>query len=445
MNNIQQTVKTFLEKFSIDNSEKTYLVAFSGGYDSMCLLHALKKVSKNKIVAIHLNHNWRGEESLQEANNCREFCNSIGVEFYCESLSKDLPHTETVAREARYNFFEKCAKKFNSQTVFTAHNKNDNAETLLYRISMGTGITGLQGICAQRDIFYRPLLTIKRDNIEKYCQNFKLNPNLDSSNLDTKYKRNFIRANILPELEKINPDIIDKLNSLSEIAQDETEILNEYIKNITEKISEDKKLKTSKFVNLSKSIQNKIIYNIFLTHNLDYDRKKILTIQNFIEESKNSKSGKTCALTDNLWLFVSNKFIEIFSENQTFKPYFQITKEGIYKSNGYVFELEKFNKAIKKFPLDSENIAYVNLNKTPINFEIRTRQDGDFIYPLGLKGSQKLKKYLNEKKIPNHEKDNLLFLAQGNEIFWAIGLGISDKIKITTAPTHRMKLYKEEK
>ena len=107
-----------------------------------------------------------------------------------------------------------------------------------------------------------------------------------------------------------------------------------------------------------------------------------------------------------------------------------------------MIEFEKFTKPVRKFPPDSEGTAYINLNHIPIDFELRTRQDGDYIQPLGLKGTQKLKKYLNEKKIPNHEKNNLLFLCQDSEILWAAGVGISDKIRVTDKPTHKIKLYK---
>ena len=120
-----------------------------------------------------------------------------------------------------------------------------------------------------------------------------------------------------------------------------------------------------------------------------------------------------------------------------------ITKEGKYEDKGYVFEIQKFEKEVRKFPKDSEYSAYVNLKNIPIDFEIRTRQDGDIIRPFGLNGTQKLKKYLNEKKIPNHEKENLLFMTQFNEVFWAIGLGISDKIKVTSKPTHHLTFYKK--
>lgn len=442
MSKIRETIKLFLQKHDLDKPDLVYLVAFSGGYDSMCLLDALHHSTKNKIIAIHLNHKWRGAESDQEEINCKNFCESLGIEFYSENLSSNIPKTETAARNARYEFFEHCAKKFNSRIVFTAHNKNDNAETLIYRIVTGTGISGLQGINKRRGIFYRPLLDITRDEIETYCKKHHLNPNNDSSNSDTKYKRNFIRKNIMPALQKVNSNAVDSINSLSEIAKDETEIIEEYLNQILKKISVDNKISTKKFLNLSTSVQKRIIYNMFTNHNLDYDRKKISKILEFIKENAYSKSGKTCSLTSDLWIFTSDKIIEIITQNTHEKPSIRITKEGIYKTSGYILELEKFDKEVKKFPKDSEKIAYVQLSE-PIDFELRSRLEGDIIKPFGLKGTQKLKKYLNEKKIPNHEKDNLFFLAFDNEILWAIGLGISDKIKITKKATHRMKFYKE--
>ncbi len=445
MNEIRITIKSFLEKYDLNNPNSVFLVGFSGGYDSMCLLDNLKKLApKNKIIALHLNHKWREGECDIEENNCKRFCKSINVDFYSETLSQNIPHTETAAREARYEFFEKCANKFNSNIVFTAHNKNDNVETLIYRICMGTGISGLQGIKEKRGIFYRPLLNITRDEIEKYCTKNKLTPNVDSSNSNTKYKRNNIRANIIPAILEINANATEAITTLSQNATEETEIVEEFLEKTIKKITENNKIKTKKFLNLSPACQNKIIYKLFTTKNLDYDRKKILKIKDFILENSNSKSGKTCSLTENLWIFASCEDIEIITKEKQQLPYFHITKTGKYVSNGYVFEIEKFNKPVKKFPKDCENTAYVNI-PFDIDFELRQRQDGDIIQPFGMKGTQKLKKYLNEKKIPNHEKDNLLFLARNNEIFWAINLGISDKIKVTTKPTHIMKFYKEKR
>src|SRR5574344_235367 len=444
MNEIHQKIKSFLKKYHLDNSKLTYLVAFSGGFDSMCLLESLNKICKNKIVAIHLNHNWRGVESDNEEKNCKEFCLKNNIEFYTEKLPKNIPHTETVARDERYKFFEKCSEKYPNSVIFTAHNKNDNAETLIFRICHGTGISGLQGIAENRGIYYRPLLDIDRESIEKYCQENKLTPNSDSSNKNIKYKRNYIRGKIIPQFQEINPNIIDTINSLSTVAKEETEIVEEYLSEILKKISKDGKINTAKFLKLNESVQKRIIYNIFIKNNLDYDREKILNIWEFIKENSKSKSGKTCSLTTDLWIFINDKFIEIITKNKTTLPHFYIEKEGIFEDKNYVFELKKYTKETKIFPKESENFAYVDLTNFTKNFEIRSSKDGDIIQPFGLEGSQKLKKYLNSKKIPNHEKDNLLFLTQGKEILWAINLGISDKIKVTTKPTHIIKFYKKE-
>ena len=245
-------------------------------------------------------------------------------------------------------------------------------------------------------------------------------------------------------LKEVNPNVIDTINSLSEIAQDDNEIINDSIDEILGKISDKNRINISKFLAHKISVQKRIVYNIFIKNNLDYDRKKIENILNFIYETKDSKSGKICSLTNNLWLFVNEKYMEITDKkSENFQNVF-INKEGKYEIGDYIFEIEKFSKNVKKFPKDNENIAYVNLENIDFEFELRQRQDGDTIRPFGMRGSQKLKKYLNAKKIPNHQKGNLLFLTQGEEVLWAIGLGISDIIKIISKPTHRLQLYKKE-
>jgi len=247
----------------------------------------------------------------------------------------------------------------------------------------------------------------------------------------------------MPALSEINENIYDNLQTLSEVAKEETDIIEEYLKDITKKITKDDKIQTQKFLKLSQNLQKKLVYKLFTDNNLDYDRKKILKITEFIKENSISKSGKTCSLTSGLWLFVSDKIICTTKVRDYELPVITINKEGLYNIGEYTFEIEKFDKTVKKFPPSQDDTAYVDLSKLEFNFELRTRQDGDIIQPYGLKGSQKLKKYLNEKKIPNHEKDNLLLLAQGKEILWAINLGISDKIKVIKNPTHRLKIHKK--
>lgn len=381
----------------------------------MCLLDILNKL-KYDIAAIHLNHNWRGKESEQEAKNCEKFAKLRGIKFYSEILSSDIEKSETAAREARYEFFKRCAKKFNSSVVFTAHNFDDNAETVLYRIIKGTGTIGLQGISECRDIFYRPLLATSREEIEKYCAENGLIPNVDSSNTDIKYKRNLIRHKIFPLLQEINPKVKEALNSLSELAREDNEIIA-----------------ATGNCGLKRQIRNLLAEN-----NIDYDRTKIENIQKFIEENKNSKSGKTMSLTTNLWLFANRNGFEIIKPSSKTAQELHITKEGIYDFDGCTFSIEKCNKIPEKFPNDSDFQAYIETSC--IDFTLRYRKDGDKIWPLGSSGSQKLKKYLNEKKIPRHKKNEIVLLCKNSEILWAAGLGLSDKIKVVNRPTHMIKL-----
>lgn len=416
---LKSNIEAFLKKYSIRKT--TVLIAFSGGFDSMCLLDVIVKLKKDfelHPVAIHLNHNWRGEESRQEEENCRYFCIEKGVEFYSETLSPEVKPTETDAREARYDFFERCAKQFNSNIVFTAHNADDNAETLIYRIAKGTGIDGLKGIAPVRGIFYRPLLRTYRAEIEEYCKKHNLSPNSDSSNENTKYKRNLIRKKILPELEKINSEAKSALNTLSENARNEAELINEYLTSLQDKFN------TQNFIKYSYALQNRIVYNLLYENNFEYDKKHVEGIVKFINENAYSKNGKTRSITKGTLLFASEKEIRFIKE----RPIYSI-------------KIEECNERPEKFPPDSEGIAYVDLSGIK-HFTIRYREDGDTIHPLGAAGSQKLKKYLNYKGIPKDKRDDMLFLCLDKEVLWAPLCGISEKIKVTENPTHILKLEK---
>ena len=173
-------------------------------------------------------------------------------------------------------------------------------------------------------------------------------------------------------------------------------------------------------------------------YNIEYDRKKIENIQKFIEENKTSKSGKKFSLNENLWLFVNNSIVEIISSEEKNTSQINIKHCGEYKFGDFIFTIEPFGEEINSFPQDSEFKAFVNLSD--IDFTLRHRKDGDKIQPLGISGTQKLKKYLNEKKIPTHKKDKLILLCKDNEVLWVAGVGLNDKIKVVNTPTHVLTL-----
>jgi tRNA(Ile)-lysidine synthase len=444
-------VEKFLNEYNLKSPDNTFIVGFSGGCDSLCLLDILHWLSGKygfKIVAAHLNHNWRGEESLQDESNCKNICESLNIEFISETL-EDCPKTEISAREARYDFFLKIARKYPNSSIFTAHLRTDNAETIIYRVIKGTGINGLQGIPPKRMLeeipVYRPLLSVSRSKIEDYCSSKGLIANVDSSNFDISYKRNFIRQKIMPLFDEINFHAEKSIASLAKIAVSQNNIVEEYLRQIRKEIFAEDKILIEKFVNLSTDVQKKLVYDICLAQNLDYDSKKVENILGFIVDNINSKSGSRYSLTNDLWLFVNSKEIYLIDKVRANgnNCEINITKEGEYSipCTDRAFSFLKYEgDGNVEFPSENAFIAYVNLSDVGLNLAVRTRRDGDFITPFGMSGSMKLKKYLNSKGVSQHEKDELVLLCSGAEVLWVAGVGLSNKLKVVHAPSHVLEL-----
>lgn len=315
----------FLQKYNI--KDETALVAVSGGVDSSVMLHILCVLKKDfglNLKVIHLNHNWRGEESLKDSHFVENLALQYGLEFYTETLNDDVKKTELSARDERYAFFERALQRFDSKVCFLAHNKNDNAETLIYRVIKGTGPSGLLSIPKCRPPYYRPLLDFSRYEIEEYAKTNGLKHRLDASNEDTQYKRNFIRKNILPEMEKINKNAIDAINSLINLSVERNEILEDYLKSIeaevfeagSENFSHNKPtIKKGAFLSLKEPLQREIISRYFkgILKNRDY--RTIIRIQNFIKENENS----TLSINADSFLKVSKGSVFLYKRERTKK------------------------------------------------------------------------------------------------------------------------------
>lgn len=439
---MKNKIEKFLNDYNLTNKEAAIAVGFSGGYDSMALLDALNKLSKKygfKVIAAHLNHNWRGKESELEQTNCRNFCEQNNIEFYSETLDENEKHTEVRARELRYEFFNRVIKKYNASALLTAHTKSDTAETLIYREIKGTGIKGLQGISPKLGKIYRPMLSVSRLETEAYCRENNLKPNNDSSNEDIKYARNFIRHKILPAFKKINPKAEDALNNLSILAFEEEQIIKEYINSLN--IYDGNRIKTKTFNTLSNILQKRIIYEIYVKYDIEYTQERIENTLKFVKENINSKSGKKYSVNSQYFLFVNANYIELISNYEKSEQEVKITKEGSYNFGEYEFTIEACDKIPETYPKDSEYKAFIEI-KDNVDYTLRTRRTGDRIQPLGFSGTIKLKKYLINKNIPQHKKDSIILLCKDTEVLWASGLGISDKIKVVNKCTHVLTLKK---
>ncbi len=433
-------VNNFLNKYNL--LKKTFVLGFSGGYDSMCLLDILSK-QDIKLIAAHYNHGWRGKEADQEEQRCKDFCEKRGITFYSQKAPSNLKKTETAAREARYFFFNEVLKKYNANGIFTAHNNDDNAETVAYRIIKGTGIKGLEGIQEIRGNIYRPLLDCTRKEIEEYCEINNLTPNVDSSNTNTIYKRNFIRYEILPKLEKINPSVKKSINNLSKLAKLDNQIITEYLSNILPSVITENTIDIVKFISLSDAIQQKIIYSLISNYLDEYDLKKVTEILEFIKQNNQSKEEKRKSLTKGLWLYVNNRNATIYKENNSTKNIsIEITKCGEYEFGEYKIEVTETTEKPDKFPNDNSGIAYVDLFGYEFSLTLRYGRSRDIFQPLGMSGKMFLKKYLSGKSIEQHKRNKIIVLAQSNEILWIPYLGISENVRTQTNPTHKLKITK---
>ncbi len=271
---LEEKVFNTIQKYELIENGNTIIIGVSGGPDSMALLNLLSSFKKKKqiemdLVVAHINHGIR-KEAEEETKYVEDFCKKKGIPCFVkrekvEKLAKQQKMgTEEAGRKLRYEFFEEVANKFKNVKIATAHNANDNSETVLMNLIRGSGLTGLKGIEAKRNHYIRPLIECTRDEIEEYCKQENLEPKYDKSNQENIYTRNKIRNILLPLLEKeFNPNIVTCLNRMSQIVKEENEYIQKQVEKVYEQICIQQKdnieLDLKKFNAQDKVIKNRLV------------------------------------------------------------------------------------------------------------------------------------------------------------------------------------------
>lgn len=277
------------------------LLAVSGGADSMVmtsLFAMLKKTISIDLVIVNFNHNLR-KESVKEAKIVKQFANSLNIECVLKNLNtkeyakeKNIS-TETAGRQLRYAELEKTAKEYKCNKIATAHNMNDNAETILMWMLRGTGTEGLSGIPVTRKInknlsIIRPILSISRDMIDDYVKEKGIKFCTDKTNFKCDYTRNKIRLNIIPKLKEINPLFIEHAYNLSAIIKEETAFFK---KKINAFISKNTKITKNKIsVNLTAFNRQEKIMQFKILKEIIPDKKRSVHINQVIDWLADGKS-----------------------------------------------------------------------------------------------------------------------------------------------------------
>lgn len=420
-------VKEFIKQNNLLFDKQNVIVGFSGGADSTVLLFALKKLGYSPI-ALHVNHQIRGQEALRDEEFAREFCKNHDIDFYVESVcvpqiaqEKSLS-LETAARQERHRIFLEYSQKF-SCPIAVAHNKNDQAETVLMHLMRGCGLNGICGIAPKNKHLIRPLLAVSRDEIESFAKENNLDFIIDSTNLVDDCARNKLRLNVLAPLFKDFPDALDNIfDSASLLSQ-----YAEFIKAECDKLFiensrfEDNKLylKIGDFNKIQFAELIRRAFEVINGNTVDLERVHIDAVIAL------SESGKQLDLPFNTHVLRVYNELVFFSENNDFS-----FCEAFVPFKEYSFNGKTIFSASAKARVPQKNTEFFDLDKLPCGVCLRTRQSGDFIAPFGLDGTCTLKKYFIDKKIPITKRDTIPLLAKDNEVLLILGYTVSQKIKI---------------
>lgn len=308
LDKLEQNFLDTIKENNLINKGDVIVVGVSGGPDSITLLTCLNKFKdyfEIKIICAHINHLIR-KDSTEDEQYVENMCKNMGIKCYVkraevEKIAKEQKKgSEEVGRKIRYDFFDEVARKENANKIAIAHNMKDNAETMLLNIIRGSGLTGLEGIQAEEyGKYIRPLINCTREEIEEYCEKNNLQPRIDSTNKENIYRRNIIRNKLLPQLQELNPNIVESLSNLSKIVKVQNMHIKNEVENIYNKIATEE-LNTNNLQNKNDSSMPKAknkVSNVTLgkieLHLLEFQKLDLGLQQNLILYTINKLFGNT--------------------------------------------------------------------------------------------------------------------------------------------------------
>jgi len=428
------------------------LVAVSGGPDSVALLHILYNLKDElgiSLHVVHLNHMFRGAESEADALFVAGMAERLGLPATVES--RDVPayrqrrrlSAQVAAREERYRFFAETAGRVGASKVALAHQADDQAETILINFLRGTGVTGLKGILPVREGFYiRPLLVVRRSDVERYCTEADISFRRDFSNLKPVYARNRVRLQLMPLLEKeYNPGLVSTLLRLGEICRGEDSYLEEQAAEAFRGVLREKApgrvvLGLAGLKEMPVAVKRRVLR---LTWHTLTGATKDLAFQHteaVLDLIEGGATGSRIVLPGNISAFRSYDLLELTREREKPGAPYYIHLLQVPGATG-IPELEMTIHAglcfrtpahdPKSLP-DSE--ALLDYDKLPPQLFVRMRREGDVFYPFGGVSEIKLKDFLIKQKIPREERDRIPLVSTPGEIVWVGGVRTGEKWKV---------------
>ncbi|MDO8550776.1 MAG: tRNA lysidine(34) synthetase TilS [Ignavibacteria bacterium] len=443
MKKIEQKVLKFIDEKNLIEKNDKVLVGLSGGPDSVFLLHFLKKYSKKLQVsfgALHINHLLRGKEADKDEQFCKELTEKLSVKFYSVRknikaiASKEKISAEEAGRKVRYKEFEEILVKEGYTKIATAHNADENAETVFLNLIKGTGLRGISGIPPSRDNIIRPLLALTKKEILDYLDFNKLKYRTDLTNLTDDAERNFLRNKVIPLIrDRLNPSLSNTLLKSSEVFRN----INNLIKKKINEASDNLISVKENYLSLSLPELNKIeveyrsevlrhIFNKEFGIQISFDDcSKVLSLLN-------KQAGKSIQIFENIKVTRDRTELIIQKEKdkKEFKPII-VNRGDSIKINGKELSIKEVG-TIKQNSGSNKNLEFINGDKTSKDFLVRKWMPGDRFFPFGMRGSKKISDFLNEQKISSLKKKEQIILLNQDRIVWVIGLRLDERFRITS-------------
>ena len=412
------------------------LAACSGGVDSTALLLLLSDLRSEgfAVTAGHVNHRLRGEDSLGDEAFLRDLCSRLNVELHVEDGALDPERIrasglEAAARDVRHQRLAATAAKIGARFIATAHQKDDQAETVLMRLLSGTGLAGLRGIHPRRDDgWIRPLLEATRSEIEEFLGTRGVTPRQDRMNADQRFLRNRVRA----VLRDFGPAAIDNLASIASQAQQFWPAIEKSIDAVERSctfVTDDE----TRFVQwpqdawLRQALLNRHIRR--LGGSRDVSSADLQRLASSVGDIRRVSVTRDLELVHQRGALVLRRTPE---PTAPFEVELHAGSSAFISEIGATISVEPTSKTKVQGPRSKVQQLFQLPAGAAAKFTVRNRRRGDRFQPLGLRNHKKLKDFLIDRKIGAEDRDAIPLLIWHGEIVWVAGVEISERFKVTS-------------
>ncbi|MBX7050972.1 MAG: tRNA lysidine(34) synthetase TilS [Flavobacteriales bacterium] len=419
-----QHVLNELGKFQRDED---VLVAVSGGLDSVVLCHLLHQAQQHFAIA-HVHYGLRGEESEGDALFVRELASKLNCRFFLYLAKDDISSSDNSiqerARVIRYRWFEELIQNEGFKFVLTAHQSNDQAETVLFQYFRGGMLPSLRGMLPVNGHVVRPMLGFSRDEILAFAQENGIEWREDSSNVKDDYQRNYLRHQIMPLLHRIHPNAVHSIAERAQIFR-EVELLVE--RTIAQELQSCFEKSGSDLAVMKEDLKNSSWPHLLLyswLNPLGFSSSQIDEALALVDAQK----GKM--ISNSKFVLWSNAdHLSIQSSEQTSERSFEIQQLPMSFHQDFDLELEECSTSAVNFEL-SPAILYADLDKVQFPLTLRNWKAGDFFHPFGMAGSKKISDFLMQEKVLAEEKKHVFVLISSGEIMAIPGMRLSQSFSL---------------